>query len=69
MKAKITKTVFENDKIEYVDILYNFCTIKEAQKRLLSIKNKCIYNILVDTKTRFVCDKGFTKLEFKVERQ
>lgn len=69
MKAKITKTVFENGKAVYKDILYNFRTIKEAQKRLLSIKNKCIYNILDNNKSRFVCDKGFTQLEFKVERQ
>ena len=69
MKAKITKTVIEGEKEVYTDILYNFPSFKEAQKRLLSIKNKCVYNILDDTKSRFVCDKGFTKLEFKVERQ
>ena len=69
MKAKITKTVFENGKELYKDNLYNFPSFSEAQKRLLSIKNKCVYKILDDTKSMFVCNKGFTQLEFKVERQ
>ena len=69
MKAKITKTIIQEGKEVYRDTLYNFPSFREAQKRLLAIKNKCVYNILDDNKSRFVCDKGFSQLVFKVEKQ
>lgn len=69
MKAKITKTIIQEGQEVYIDILYNFPSFKDAQKRLLSIRNKCKYKITDNTKSCFVCDKGYTKLEFKVEKQ
>lgn len=69
MKAKITKTVIEEGREAYTDTLYNFSSFKEAQKRLLSIINNCRYRITNDSKNGFTCDKGFSKLVFKVEKQ
>lgn len=69
MKACIKKTVIEGEKEVYTNILYNFPSFKEAQKRLLSIKNKCEYPIINASKNSFTCDKGFTRLVFKVEKQ
>lgn len=69
MKAKIIKTVIEEGKEVYTDTLYNFPSFKEAQKRLLSIINNCRYRITNGSKNGFTCDKGFSKLVFKIEKQ
>ena len=69
MKAKITKTVIEEGKEVYTNTLYNFPSFKDAQKRLLSIINKCEYRITTSSRNGFTCDKGFTKLIFKIVKQ
>ena len=69
MKAKITKTIIQEGQYIYRDNLYNFPSFKDAQKRLMLIKNKCKYKIINNNKSEFVCDKGFSKLLFKVEKQ
>ena len=69
MKACIEKTVIEGEREVYTNILYNFPSFKDAQKRLLSIINKCEYRITTSSKNGFTCDKGFTKLIFKIVKQ
>lgn len=69
MKAKITKTIIQEGKEVYRDTLYNFPSFKEAQKRLLSIINNCKFRIINNSRNGFTCDKGFSQLVFKVEKQ
>ena len=69
MKAKITKTIIQEGQEVYKDTLYNFPSFKDAQKRLLSITNNCRFRIINDSKSGFTCDKGFSQLIFKVEKQ
>lgn len=69
MKACIKKKVIEGEKEVYEDILYNFPSFKEAQKRLLSIINNCKYPIINRSKNGFTCDKGFTTLVFKIVKK
>lgn len=69
MKACIEKTVIEGEREIYTNILYNFPSFKDAQKRLLSIMDKCEYRITTASKNGFTCDKGFTKLIFKIVKQ
>jgi len=69
MKAKITRTVIEEGKEVYTDVLYVFSSSKEAQKGLVHIINKCRYRIVSKSKNGFTCDKGFSQLVFNIEKQ
>lgn len=68
MKAKIVKTVINGNE-EYNDTLYNFSSISEARKRLLCIKNACKFKIVAETNNSFCIDKGYTKMNFNIEKQ
>lgn len=68
MKAKIVKTVINGNE-EYKDTLYNFSSFSEARKKLLCIKNACKFKIVSETKNSFSVDKGYTKMNFNIEKQ
>ena len=66
MKRKKKKSMIENGKVVYTDYLYNFNTLREAEIRLHEIKSRCVYPIVKDKKRSFICDKGYTQLEFTI---
>ena len=66
MKRQIKKSVIENGNVVYTDYLYNFNTLREATLRLREIKRRCVYPIIKNEKQSFICNKGFTKLEFTI---
>jgi len=66
MKRQIKKSMIENGKVVYTDYLYNFNTLREAKIRLHEIKRRCVYPIVKDEKQSFICDKGYTQLEFTI---
>lgn len=70
MKAKITKTIIKiNATKEKGNTLYNFPSVKEAQKRLQSIKNLCKYPIIETNKNYFKANRYGDIYIFAIEKQ
>lgn len=70
MKAKITKTIFHlNGNTTVCESLYNFPSIKDAQKRMQSIMNICRYPIVESGKNYFKANKYGDIYTFRIEKQ
>lgn len=72
MKAKITKSLIKVNQIQEVctnDNLYNFPSIKEARKRLQSIKSLCRYPVIEEGKNFFKANRYGEIFIFRIEKQ